>query len=343
MKLHEITAQLCCAAGPSGFEDTVRARISELLTPYVDEIRTDTLGNLIAVRRSGKPCAHRLLLDAHMDEIGFIITGIENGFLRFATLGGVDPRMLPAREVRLLTMPEPIFGVIDTMPPHVLSAEDMDKALTLDKLYIDVGLSQEAAEKQIPLGTPAVFASGCELLGDNMLSGKSLDDRACVAIIIKTMEQLHGKALDMDIYCLISTQEEVGLRGAKTGAFAIDPDCAIAIDVTHARTPDAKKEETLPIGKGAAIAVGPNMNRNVTNALINTAQACEIPYQIEVVPGNSGTNGWAIQVSRAGVSTALISLPIRYMHSPVETMDLTDAASIVRLLTEFILQGEEAL
>ena len=341
MELREITARLCRAAGPSGFEDAARALAAELLAPYVDEIRTDAMGNLIAVRRCGKPGAKRLLLDAHMDEIGFIITGIENGFLRFATLGGVDPRMLPARDVRILT-PEPLFGVIDTMPPHVLTAEEMDKSLSMDKLYIDVGLTQEEAERQIPLGTPAIFASSCDLFGDDMLSGKALDDRACVAIILKTMEQLQGRDLNLDVFCLISTQEEVGLRGAKTGAFAVEPDYAIAIDVTHARTPDAKKEETLPIGKGAAIAIGPNMNRSITNALIHTAKTREIPYQIEVVPGNSGTDGWAIQVSRAGVSTALVSLPIKYMHSPCETMDLRDAEAIVQLLTETILGGEEA-
>jgi putative aminopeptidase FrvX len=341
MNLTEMIKALCSVAAPSGFEDPARDLARELLAPCVDEIRFDSMGNLIAVKKCGKPGAKRLMLDAHMDEVGLIVTGIEKGFLRFATLGGIDPRMLPAREVRILTK-EPIFGVIDTMPPHVLSPEEMDKAIEIDKLYIDVGMSQEEAAARIPLGTAAAFAGSCETVGDSLLCGKALDDRACVAIIIETMKKLKNRDLNLDIYCLISTQEELGTRGAVTGTYSIQPDYAIAVDVTHAHTPDAKKEKTLPMGKGAAIGVGPNMNRSVTEMLIETAKDRGIPYQLEVLPGSSGTNGWVIQISRSGVPTGLVSLPVKYMHSPVEMMDLEDAEAIVSLLTEFALRlGEE--
>jgi len=306
----------------------------------VDETYTDAMGNLVAIRRCGIPGAKKLVLDAHMDEIGFIVTGQDKGFLRFANLGGIDPRMLPAREVKILAKSGPIYGIIDTLPPHVLSAGDMDKTVAAEKLFIDAGLTEEEAEELAPAGTPVVFSGGCEALGTNMLCGKALDDRACVAIIIEVMERLKDKALEYDVCCLISTQEELGLRGATSGAFGIEPDMAIAIDVCHAWTPDAKKDKTVPIGKGAVVALGPNMNREFTNAIIETAKSKEIPYQVEVIPGRSGTDAWAIQVSRAGVCTALISLPVKYMHTPVEAMNLADAEAIVSLITAY-LQKEE--
>ena len=215
---------------------------------------------------------------------------------------------------------EPVFGVIDTMPP-MSSLRRKWKRLLRRTSYIDVGLTQEQAERRIPLGTPAVFAGGCEAVGSSMLCGKALDDRACVAIIIETMKNLKDRDLNLDVYCLISTQEELGMRGAITGTYGIQPDYAVAVDVTHARTPDARKDKTLPMGKGAAIGVGPNMNRLITEMLIETAKEKGIPCQIEVLPGSSGTNGWVIQISRGGVPTGLVSLPIKYMHSPVEMMD----------------------
>lgn len=336
MLLKETIIDLCGLAAPSGFEERAYSRIKELLSPYVDEIKTDSLGNLIAVKKCGKAGAKKLMFNAHMDEIGMIITGIEKGFLRFSNIGGIDPRMLPAREIKVLTDP-PIFGVIDTMPPHALSDDDMDKAIDAKKLFIDVGLSEEDAKKRIPLGTAAVFAGGVDELNESVICGKALDDRACVAIVLKIMEELVEKNLNVDVYCLISTQEEVGSRGAISGTYGINPDYAVAIDVTHAATPDSKKGETFEMRKGAAIGVGPNMNRNITNALIALAKEKEIPYQLEVMSGSSGTDGWVIQVCREGVSTAVVSLPIKYMHSPVETMDISDADAIVSILTEFAL------
>lgn len=341
MELKKLICELSSLTGPSGFEDTVAKRVSELLEPYVDEIKTDALGNLIAIRRCGTPGAKTLMLDAHMDEIGFIVTGYDKGFLRFSSIGGVDPRMLPAREVRILTAPEPLYGVIDTLPPHVLDSDDMDKTIDAKKLCIDVGLSQAEAEAQIPLGTPVVFAAGCSELGADVLCGKSMDDRACIATIIKAMEILSGYKLGVDLVCLIAVQEEVGLRGAITGAFSVQPDLAITLDVTHAWTPDAKKSETAKFGAGAAIALGPNMNRELSQDIIRAAKEKDLSYQLEVISGASGTNAWAIQVSRSGVATALISIPIKYMHTPVETLSLFDARSAVDILVAYITGRED--
>jgi len=342
MQLKELIMSLASAAGPAGFEDRARDMAKEYIAPYVDEIKTDVMGNLIAVKRCGKPGAKSIMLDAHIDEIGMIITGYEKGYLRFATLGGIDQRMLPACEVMILA-DEPIYGVIDVMPPHALSSEDMDKSLPADKLFIDIGMSQEEAEKAVPVGTPAVFAGNTVSLGDGAICGKALDDRSCAAIIIKTMEELSRRTLDVDVYCLFSTQEELGCRGAIVGAYGAAPDYAIALDVTFGSSPDSPKHMTMEMGKGAAIGVGPNMNRRFTQYIINTAKENDLDYQIEVAPGNSGTNGWVIQVSREGVATALISLPIKYMHSPVETMLISDAENIVALLTETVANAGEVL
>ena len=344
MQLKDLIFDLCDLPAPSGFEDKAFARVSELLAPFVDEVKTDSMGNLMAVKRCGRENAKKLMLDAHMDEIGMIVTDIDkSGFLRFGNLGGIDPRMLPAREVKLLTDP-PLRGIIDTMPPHALKAEDMDKSIDPKKLFIDVGLSAERAKELIPLGTPAVFAGAAECFGEHEICSKALDDRACVAIIIKIMEALSQRELGLDVYCLISTQEELGMRGAVTGAYAIAPDYAAALDVTHASTPDSKKGETMDMSKGAAVGVGPNMNRKLTSLLFDIAKAQDIPTQTEVMGGCTGTNGWVIQVSREGVPTVLASLPVKYMHSPVETMDIRDAEAIISLMTEFASKlGREAL
>lgn len=340
MELDELIKELAGLPSPSGFEDTVRQRIAELAAPYVDFSETDNMGNLFLRKNCGRENAECLMLNAHMDEIGLIITGYEKGFLRFSTLGGVDPRMLPARELKILTEP-PVYGVIDTMPPHVLSDSDSDKTLDAEKLFIDAGLSQEQAEKQVPLGTPAVFAGGCESLGENRLCGKSLDDRACVAILLKVLENLSGRELDMDVCLMISTQEELGTRGAITGAYRVQPDFAVTVDVTHAATPDSKKGETMDMGKGAAIGMGPNLHRGMTRLLFDIAREKDIPCQTEVMGGNTGTDAWVIQVSREGIPTALVSLPIKYMHSPVELMDIKDAEAIAALLTELALKSGE--
>lgn len=335
MELIELTKKLCALPGPAGFEEPVSAFLTEYLKPFADEIRTDVLGNMIAIHRCGKSGAKMVMLDAHMDEIGFIVTGAEKGFLSFAMIGGVDQRMLPAREVRVLTEP-PLFGVIDTMPPHVLAAEEMGKAIDPDKLFIDVGLSQEQAEKAVPPGTPVVYAAGCEEMGDQWLCGKALDDRACAAIIIKAFAKLSREDLNVDICCQISTQEEVGHRGARVGTWGIQPDIAIAVDVTHAKSPDGR-EVPIECGKGAAIGIGPNMSPALAHELLALAKEQGITHQIEVdAGGNSGTDAEAIQVSRTGVATALVSLPLKYMHTPVEVVYQEDMTAIYELLTAYV-------
>lgn len=335
MTLKEITEKLSAMYGPTSFEKPVTDWLKTLTEPYCDEAYTDVMGNLIAVRKCGKANAPKILVDAHVDEIGMIVTGIEKGFLRFATLGGVDPRILPALQVKLLTDP-PISGIIDSMPPHALTADEMEKPFALDKLTIDIGMSQEEAESCVALGTPVVFDVEPVMLGEHRLCGKSLDDRACAAIICKIMENLADEQVNVDLYYMFSVQEEVGARGSQTGVFGIAPDYAIVMDVNFAKSPDSNGYDQMDMGGGPAIAVGPNMNHRMSSALIALAKELDMPYQVDVIRGGSGTNAVPIQISRGGVATALISLPLKYMHTPHEVMDLRDGENIVKLVTEYI-------
>jgi endoglucanase len=209
-------------------------------------------------------------------------------------------------------------------------------------MAVDVGLSQEETQKQIPIGTPAVYRTGCAPLGADLLCGKAMDDRACFAILLDTLEQLNGETLDVDLYVLGSTQEETHSTGAITAAYAIAPDLCVAVDVTHGDSPDADKDKAFPLGEGPVIGVGPNCTRWMSKRLERVAKELEMDYQIEVMSGHSGTNGWPLQVNREGVATAVLSLPLRYMHTPVETVSRMDLEHTAQLLAAFLRNiGEE--
>ncbi|MGM9607827.1 MAG: M42 family metallopeptidase [Oscillospiraceae bacterium] len=342
-QLREMLSALCPLPGPSGFERPVALRAAELLRPLVDEVRIDRMGNLIGVRRCGVPGAKRVLLDAHLDEIGLIVIGAEEGFLRFRTIGGVDPRMLPDREVTILTDP-PLFGVVACLPPHVQKAGDADKSVPIPDLFIDTGLSQEEATARIPAGTPCVFRDSCFPLGQRQMCGKSMDDRSCFVTLLRAAQLLQEKKLDVDLYILGSTREEVSYGGAATAVWTVAPDCCVAVDVTHGRTPDSPKDRTYELGGGPVAGVGPNMTRWMTERMVAKANSAKVPVQYEVIAGASGTNGWDMQIAREGIATSVLSLPLKYMHSPVETLDLSDMEAVAALLAAFVEGiGEEAL
>lgn len=340
MEIEQILERLCALGAPSGFERPAAQAARELLEPLMDEVWTDRLGNLIGVRRCGKPGAKKLLLDAHLDEVGLTVTGMEQGFLHFAGIG-VDARMLPDREVTVLTQP-PMLGVVACLPPHVLSAEDREKAPKMEELVIDVGLSQEEAEKRVPLGTPVVYRADCFPLGGRQLCGKAMDDRACFAALLRAAQLLQGKELDVDLYLLGSVCEETGGAGAKVGAQALAPDFCVAVDVTHGRTPDGAKDETFPLGAGPVVGVGPNCARWMTKRLLDKGEQLGLAVQKEVMAGNSGTNGWPMQVANEGVATAVVSIALKYMHTPVEVVERGDIEDTARLLAAFAENlGEE--
>lgn len=347
MAILETIMELCGLPGPAGFEQPVAERVAAMLAPLTDEVRTDVLGNVIGVKRCEASLRgeskKKLLFDAHIDEIGFIITGHDEGFLRFSTLGGVDARMLPASEIKILTEP-PIIGVVAVSPPHILEADESDKTIKTDNLYIDIGMNQDEAKKAVPLGTPAVYNTGARPFGDGLICGKGLDDRACFAAILYALELIKDEKLDVDLYILASVQEEVGERGAKTGAFGIAPDWCVAIDVDHAKTPDGKEHWLKELGSGVVISKGTILNKCLTDTAVRLAGEKGIKHQIGVEAGNTGTNANFINISREGVATALFGLPLKYMHSPVEVISLKDAEAAGALLAEVAknLKGDEA-
>ncbi len=342
MDIRKTLQTLCALSGPSGYEHAVAQTAAELMRPYLDEANVDRFGNAVGVRLCGKPGAPKLLLDAHLDEIGLIVTGIEDGFLRFQTIGGVDPRMLPDRELTIMTEP-PIFGVVACLPPHVLSREDMKKSIPIPELRIDIGMSQDEAVKAVPIGTPITFRGGCFALGEEEMCGKSMDDRSCFVTLLRAAELLKDKPLDVDLYLMGSTREEVSGAGAKVGTFGINPDYCVAVDVTHGKTPDGPKDRSCELFGGPAIGVGPNMTRWMTERMVSKAKEKDIPYQLEVMSGHTGTNGWGMQVTREGVATSVVSLPLKYMHSPIEVLALEDIEQVAALLAAFVEDlGKEA-
>jgi len=337
LNIKEVLKELCEIPSPSGFEEEVVLRANKFMKPYMDETWVDTLGNLIGVKKCGKSGAKKLLIDAHIDEIGFVVTAIEEGFLKFSALGGLDARLLPSAGVTVMTDPA-IDGVVCVLPPHILNPEDTDKIISIDDLYIDVGLSQKGAERRIPIGTAGVLTSSTRDFGENQICSKAMDNRAGFAAIIGAMELIKDESLDVDIYVMASVQEEVGVRGAGPGVFAISPDYCIVVDAGEAKTPDATEHE-IPekMGSGVIVARGPNMNKAFTDRIINLAEKKSINHQITVIPGgSSGTNTKEVQISQCGVATAFISIPVKYIHSANEVVQIDDIESTIKLLSEAI-------
>lgn len=342
MNTFDTLEKLTQAYGPSGYERRSAAQVAaELLAPLVDEVQIDRMGNVIGVRRCGKQNAKRILLDAHLDEVGMIVTGYEaGGFLRFTELGGIDPRVLPGREVVILGK-DPLFGIITAKSPWLYEGET--DAAPMTDLAIDTGLTDEELKCRVPVGTAVSYREPCFALGKHQIASKSMDDRSCFAIILKALKLLSKEQLDVDIYAVASCCEEVGGQGAVVTAYDICPDCAVALDVTFGATPDAP-DKGFPLGSGPAIGIGPNIAWWMAERFKYKAKELNIHYSEEVMAGNTGTNGWELQISREGVPTAILSLPEKYMHTPLEVVHRKDFKDCARLLAAFVRDlGKEAL
>jgi len=335
MNYFETIKTLCAEPSASGFESAAAETVRGLMEKAGLVCETDTMGNVCGILRSKRRNAPALLLDAHFDEIGFIVTGHKKGFLKFETLGGVDPRVLPARQVKVLSDP-PCTGVFTCIPPHLQSEEEMNSALDKDKLCVDVGLAADACEKLIPVGTPMVFDSDCVRLKGDLICGRALDDRAGLAALLGAIEQVKTEDLAMDIVLVASVQEEVGCRGAQVAGWRINPTWALAVDVTHGTTPDSGKALTFDLSSGTSIGVGPNFTKKCSDLLIKLAREKEIRHTVEVCAGESGTNAWPLQVVRGGVATALLSIPLRYMHTPCEVISEADVKATADLAALYI-------
>ena len=330
--MRELIKKLSDMRGVSGFEYRITNEISSMMSPYCDEVKIDALGSVIGIRRCGKENAPRIMIEAHCDEIGLIVTSItDEGYLTFASVGGVDERTLPCTEVTVHAK-EDLWGVIGIQPDYMLES---GKTVKIKAMAIDTGLSADKVREIVSVGDSITLAQSVGSLGERQFSGKSLDDRASVAVIISVLKELQNADLNADVYAVAAVQEEVGCRGGKTTAYGINPDMAVAIDVCHGITPD-NSDDAFEVGSGTVISVGPNLHPRLTEALFKTAKTHGIKVNTEVDEGNTGTDAWEIQVSRNGIPTALLSIPLKYMHTSVETLNLEDAEGAVKLLTEFI-------
>lgn len=339
-EIGRLLKQLVALDGPSGVEAPVAAQVQELGRALADDVRVDTLGSVILRRRGQEGAPGRVMLAAHMDEIGLIVTKVEGGFLHIDEVGGMDPRVLLGQEVTVYPtgpgaerFPGGITGYIGGRPPHMLSESERKKAMPMSDLRIDLG-RQEAPFVRV--GDRAVVRGPhTELLGGRVAT-KALDNRASVTAMLGALGYLTGMKHTWDVFAVATVQEEVGLQGAVTSAYGVAPDIAVAIDVTFGATPGLKDTETVAMDKGPAIAWGPNLHPGIVKRLREAADALEIPYVNEPIPGGSGTDAWAMQVSQEGIPTGLTSIPVRYMHSPVETVAVADIDRTARLLAAFI-------
>ena len=336
MEIIPLLRQLSEINGISGYEEPVRELLRQTWQPFVDEMHVGKLGSLIALKRgSGPEPRPKLMLAAHMDENGLMVSGIEKGFLRITRVGGPDRRVLLGLEV-IVHGQRDLPGVVAARPPHVLPASERKKIVPWDKLFVDVGLPAEEVERLVTIGDLISIRREMVELENRHVAGKAMDDRACVAVVTLALEQLSNMQHAWDVCAVATVQEETGLKGATTSTYGIAPDVAVALDVTFGKQPGVSDVDGFPLGKGPTIGVGPNCHPGLVTRLKKVSEALEIPYHIEPLPGRSGTDAWAIQVSREGVPTALIGIPIRYMHQPMEMLAVQDVERSGRLLAAFI-------
>ena len=336
MQIAPLLKKLSEARGVSGYEAEVRGIVVEELGRYADQVQTDKLGNVIALKKGqGEEPRRRIMLAGHIDEIGLMVTKLEKGFIHFTEVGGFDERVLLGQEVMVHGRRD-LPGIIGSRPPHVLPPEEREKTIPMDKLFIDVGMGEEELARWVRVGDLVTLRRQFTPLQGDLVAGKSFDDRASLAAILVCLEGLASIKHTWDVYAVATVQEEVGLRGAITSAYGLAPDVAIAIDVGFGDQPGVSEAETLKIGQGPAIGFGPNIHPRLHQALVEVAKELEIPYQVEPIPGRSGSDAWAIQVTQEGIPTALLSIPVRYMHTSVETLSLKDVERTGRLMAGFI-------
>ena len=333
----KVLEQLCTAAGVSGAEYPASAAALGLLGKYADKAEIDRFGNVIGYigDDESKPL---LLLDAHIDRIGLIVTYVcDDGFLKVGKCGGIDRRTLLAQTVTVYGK-EPVKGIISTLPPHV--AKDSGKSAKLDDIVIDTGLSGEKAKELIPQGSVVTVDGIFSSLGDNRVCSPANDDRAGVAALLYAAELLQAeKELPYRVAVQFAAQEEVGCRGAVISTFNINPDFAVAVDVSFAQSKGVEPSKAGKLGKGPMIGIAASLDREMFKRFVDIAKEKEIPYQIEGMGGSTGTDADDIAVSRGGVRTGLVSIPQRYMHTPCEVVEITDIENTGRLIAEFIKKG----
>ncbi len=332
------------APSASGYEQPAQRVWREYMNQYADRVTTDMHGNSIAVLNEAG--ATRILLAGHVDELGFMVNYIDdNGFIFFRTIGGFDLNLIPGRRVRIHTKNGTIPGVTGKKAIHVMTPEERKKSPEIHELWIDIGAKdRKEAESLVRVGDSITYVDSFELIRGDIAASRAFDDKAGSFAVGEVLRLLQGQTFDAAVYSVSTVQEEVGLRGAHTSAYGVDPKVGVAVDVTHATDhPDMNKQRlgSVKLGAGPVIARGANISPVVERMLIEAAEAEGIPYQLEAAPGGTGTDANAIQLTRAGVATGLVSIPLRYMHTAAEVLSLEDLANVSRLLAAFICRVKD--
>lgn len=339
--MKDLMKKLSDVQGISGFEEDVAKIIEDELKNCTDNIETDALGNIIAFKK-GKKNAPKVMLASHMDEIGLMVKYVDdNGFIGFSKVGGINDQMLLNQTVYIQTNDKKVYGVIGSKPPHVTKPEERKKVTAHTDMFIDIGAKdKEEALEMISIGDPIIFNHTYAELPNNLITGKALDNRIGCLIMIEVMKRIKT---DANVYGVGTVQEEVGLKGAKTSAFKINPDIALALDVTLSGDHPGIKESEAPvvIGKGPAVILSDASGRGiitppkVKNWLIDTSKKHDLKIQLEVSEGGT-TDATAIHLTREGIPTGVVSVPTRYIHSPVSVASLEDIEATIDLLVNAI-------
>ncbi|WOO42166.1 M42 family metallopeptidase [Rubellicoccus peritrichatus] len=330
------------ARSPTGFEFEAQAVLDEHLKPAADEYQKDALGNRIAtLNPAGDPV---VMLAGHMDELGLMVKYVDdNGFVYFDTLGGHDPIMISGRRVVILSKKGEVKGVTGKRAIHLMTPEDRKKVPEFHEMWIDIGAkSRDEALERLSIGDPAVYDMGFELIHGTVGTARAFDDKAGCYVVCETLRRLakEKRKLKAKVVSVATTQEEIGTRGATTSSYAVNPHIGIAVDVGHGTDHpdcDPRKHGRQTLGGGPIIGRGPNINPFVFERLVEVAEKNNIPHQIESEPRPTGTDARAIQMARQGVAASVISIPLRYMHTPSEIVDLEDVENCIQLLMAFSL------
>ena len=326
---------------PTGCEQRIAQIVRDRVAPFATTVETDVMGSVHATVEGGA-AAPTLMLAAHMDEVGLMVVNVaDDGFLSVAAIGGVDAAILPGLrvDVHASGADKPLRGVVGRKPIHLISADERTKVTPLSDLVIDLGLPAKKVKKLVRVGDPITYGVGFERFGRHMGVSRAFDDKCGVWVITRVIEELAAAGSGFGaVTAACTVQEEIGTRGAITSAFGVAPDVAVAFDVTHATDYPGishAKYGDVKCGGGPVIGRGPNVNPAVYERLVAAAEAAGIPYQVEALPGHSGTDAWPIQVSRSGIPTGLVSVPLRYMHTPTEVICLDDLDACVALFVQF--------
>jgi endoglucanase len=336
----EFLRRLLETPSPSGYERPVQEVVRGYVAGFADEVRTDLHGNVIAVKNPrGKL---RVMLAGHCDQIGLVVSHIDtDGYLYVQPIGGWDPQQLIGQRLTVWSSGGPLPAVIARKPIHLLSEEERKQAPKLKDLWLDIGAKdKDEAAKLVRIGDPVTLALGMHMLRNNLAFAPAMDDKTGLWVVIEALRRASQRDVRCALHAVSTVQEEIGLRGARTSSFGIDPHVGVAVDVTHATdcpTIDKKQEGDIRLGQGPVIYRGPNMNPVVVERLIETATAHDIAYQLAAHGGATGTDANTMQINRAGMATGLVSIPNRYMHSPVELISLDDIDRAANLLAEFVL------